>query len=138
MDVSKSYTWKGGTAGASLEISLHFLVQLIYENCTCSFPLGGSVPIYQGSQQALRRGRLAGRWTPSSKEMLQLQQGFCCLPPLHAGPVGWIQLFQCCTAWATAGSDIQAKAAAHRVSSDCSDFNSPSKWENNTQQNKNN
>lgn len=55
MDVSKSYIWRGGTAETSLEISLRFLVQLIYESCMCIFPLGGSVPVYPGSQQTEKR-----------------------------------------------------------------------------------
>lgn len=38
---------------------------------------------------------------------------------------------RCSAAWATAGCEAQAKAAAHQVSSDCSGCNSSPKWENN-------
>lgn len=136
--VSKSYVRRGGTAGASLEISLHFLVQLICESCMFIFPLGGSVPIYQGSQQTREEDALQECGPHHGTRCSSCSKGF--VVSLHC-MLGWqdgSRSSRCCAAWATPGFDIQAKAATCCVSSDCSDFNLPSKWENNKQQNKNN
>ena len=97
------------------------------------FPLGVFAPVSQASSRRLcEEDTLQEGWPHHPGKWSSYGSGFCCPSPLHAGQAEWIQHFRCSVAQATAGSEAQAMAAAHQVSSECSDYNSPPKRENNT------